>query len=395
MNPAAQTALWQYVESGGALLVLGKAKVADSWRQEDLPALRCKVSSPGFGQCIVADEPDCRRWDNGLWLFVTRPWSATSAPYQRSYGPLEANKYFPVVDDLGIPARGLFVLMLCFAIVLGPVNIYLLTKWKRRLWMLWTVPVISATTCAAVLVYMVLAEGWSGHLRTEAITVLDQSGQRAATIGWTAFYSPLTPGDGLHFGPETELTAQGGDDDFYFDRRGYTYEEDRRGAGKVCTLDWSIDQHLARGWVSARLPAHFRLRKSEVQRERVTVHRDREGNLSAVNGLGAEITTLWLADEKGRLYMGGPLAPGARERLTLSDRTLRPQGVDRIPLREIYRGEWLAAAKTLRAAPERTLTPLSYLADVAGAPFVEDGLRKAGDRKVHSLVVGLLKEIEP
>src|SRR5205807_2362189 len=103
------------------------------------------------------------------------------------------------------------------------------------------------------------------------------------------FYSPLTPGDGLHFGPETELTFQGGED-IYYGKRGYGYEEEPRGGGKAFTLDWSIDQHLARGWVSARLPAHFRLRKSEVQRERVTVHRDKDGNLSAVNGLGAEIT---------------------------------------------------------------------------------------------------------
>ena len=393
MKPDERTALWQYGECGGALLVLGKQGVADSWKPEKQGQLRCILYRPGFGQCIVTDEADFRRWDNGLWLLVTGSWLATAdAGWQRNDDPLEANSRFPVVDDLGIPARGLFLLMLGFAIVLGPVNFWLLAKWKKRLWMLWTVPVISVTTCACVFGYMVLTEGWSGHLRTEAITVLDQTGQRAATVGWTAFYTPLTPGDGLHFSQETELALQG-EDDGYYDRRSYIYERRSGGSGKACTVDWSDDQHLARGWVSARLPAHFRLRKSEVRRERVTVRRDRDGGLTAVNGLGAEIATLWLADEKGRLYQAGPLAAGAEARLNPSDKTLAP-AQKRVTLGELYRGDWLETAKKLRAAPQQVLLPLRYLADVAGAPFVEEGLRKAGERKTHSLVLGLLKEIE-
>src|SRR5205823_12860439 len=93
--------------------------------------------------------------------------------------------------------------------VIGPVNISLLSRWKRRIWLLWTVPLLSGFTVLAVFGYMLLSEGWSRHLRIETITVLDESTLRAATVGWTAFYSPVTPGDGLHFSYDTEVTLQG------------------------------------------------------------------------------------------------------------------------------------------------------------------------------------------
>jgi hypothetical protein len=38
------------------------------------------------------------------------------------------------------------------------------------------------------------------------------------------------------------------------------------------------------------------------------------------------------------------------------------------------------------------LTPLSYVAVLEEAPFVEDGLRNARNRKCRSIVLGIMKE---
>src|SRR5262249_8531219 len=130
----------------------------------------------------------------------------TSLPWRQPPTAATAAAVFPVVDDQGIPARGLFVVMLLFAVVIGPVNIYVLSRHQRRIWMFWTVPVISALTSAGVLGYMSLSEGWQSHERTQGITFLDQASGRAATLGMVGYYTPLVPRDGLHFGPDTELT---------------------------------------------------------------------------------------------------------------------------------------------------------------------------------------------
>ena len=47
-------------------------------------------------------------------------------------------------------------------------------------------------------------------------------------------------------------------------------------------------QHLAHGWVSARVPSHFHVRKTEARRERIQVISD-NGQLKVVNSLGAPI----------------------------------------------------------------------------------------------------------
>ena len=60
-------------------------------------------------------------------------------------------------------------------------------------------------------------------------------------------------------------------------------------------------------------------------------------------------------------------------------------------LRQLYGGDWLKEARQFRATPERYLSPWTYLADVEGTPFVEDGLPGAQKENCRSLVVGILK----
>src|SRR5262249_22639553 len=143
---------------------------------------------------------------------VMAAWKKPGKPYQKVRSPADANDVFPVVEGMETPVRGLFVVMLVFAVTIGPVNLYLLARARRRIWMLWTVPLLALATCRAVFGYMVSVEGWHGHARTESLTVLDEASGRASTIGWTGFYTPLAPLDGLHFSRDTELTPQLVDD---------------------------------------------------------------------------------------------------------------------------------------------------------------------------------------
>ena len=80
--------------------------------------------------------------------------------------------------------------------------------------------------------------------------------------------------------------------------------------GSAREVDWTQAQQFRRGWVSARVPAHFHLRKSESRRERVQIE-NHAGQLEAVNGLGASIKSLWFADADGKI-MGGNIAAGQK-----------------------------------------------------------------------------------
>jgi hypothetical protein len=380
MPESARTALWQYTECGGTLLVLGKGRLPESWpflgHNQQLGLTQYRA---GFGHCMVVEEANRFDWrDQEVLNLLDGEVRRTASPWGKARTAFQANQAFPVVDDIGIPVRGLFALLVCFGIVIGPVNLGLLARWQRRIWMLWTVPLLSALTCVTVFGYVILAEGWSGHRRTEAITLLDQSSGRATTLGWTGFYSPVTPGDGLRFDSNTELSLQAFHDHYGFE-----------GGSKSFQLDWTAGQHLGKGWVTARVPTHFKLRKSEPRSERIT-WTEEGGTLRIKNGLGVEIKKFWLADGSGRLHTTGSVEPGATAILTPIGTRIVTRN-EESPLRVLYTGDWLGEARKLRTAPDRSLFRWTYLAEVKGSPFVEEGLAGAKMENSSSLVVGILK----
>ena len=454
-----QSALWQYVECGGALLVLGGDNLPDNWiSRTEIPDKSAGIANSrvGFGECIVSAEMNTSSLNQTQWRQIVHSWVRTATPWQVQLSVAEANNRFPVVSDFGVPVRGLFLLMLVFAIVIGPVNLIVLSRKKRRIWMLWTVPVISLTTCFAVFLYATFAEGWNRYIRTEGLTILDQRINRATSIGLTAFYSALTPGDGLHFGYETELTPQ------IFDATPIPR-----------TVDWTHDQHLGRGWIAARVPAHFKVRKTEVRRERVTVRRGEDARLNIVNGLGADIDQFWMADTDGTIYFGGSISAGSEAELeprqemqlrslggtdeifdlnlwdpainaeldkgnispTLKDEmimhgallsdditvsvqnpghewqltdkvwernyTIKANASTRqlkihaeiIGLRGIFASDdWIGSIERLKAEPENFLNSGCYIATLNASPFIEDGLRKTTEKSCSSIVYGILNE---
>jgi hypothetical protein len=370
--------LWRYVERGG-LLPAGEVKVPDGWKRRQGSVEGLTAYYPGFGQCLVVEQADPARWDPAQWRAILDMWEQSAQPWQHVRSANDANALFPVVEDRGVPVRGLFAAMLVFAILIGPVNINLLKRKKRRLWLLWTVPVFSLLTCAAVFGFMMLSEGLTGQVRAQGVTVLDEVSQRAASVSWLGVYSPITPGDGLHFGYDTEVTPQLRDDP----RRHY-----REGSGR--TIDWTGGQHFQSGWVKALVPAHFTVRSSEQRLERLAVRRESDGSLKAVNALKAPVVKLWLADAGGKIHTAENVPAGKEAALKRSD--LRAEGKEEA-LREAFAGDWLTLSNSLPARPEEVLRPGTYLAVLDGAPFLEKGLRSAQPRPGQSVVFGILKEV--
>ena len=397
---AVRSALWRFAECGGSLLIIGAWEIPPQWRSRRVLSIEAeeegvgawkKVWLPlpetaqtyyvGFGQVTMVDATGVKSLLPAHWRAVKLSWK-NSRPTDENdrYGDIvEINTAFPVVDRIGIPVRGLFVLMLAFVVVIGPINLIWLARRRKKIWMLWTVPVIALVACLAVTAYALLGEGVSATSRLESFTILDESSHRATTVGWTAFYAPIAPREGLHFSYDTELAMV------------TPYPWRYRGGGTDRTIDFSNDQHLDSGWVTARVPAYFKFRKSETRRERVTVRRSGD-SISVVNGLGADISAFWLADRGGMIYSAKEVRAGAETKL-------RPAGFgiveNRAGLRGLFTaGDWLVWMKAAERDPQRYLAPGCYLAALEVSPFVEEGLKGVETRKAHTLVYGVGSEEE-
>jgi hypothetical protein len=379
MSPAVVGAIGDYLSAGGNVILSGKTDLPAAWHPSQKQNLREGIQyTVGFGDCFVLDSEIFPTLDPQS-VKTLRNAALQSARYWQSLpsDSAAANAAMPVIENLKVPVRGIVVIMLAFIIVIGPVNIILLGRRKRRTWMLWTIPAISFATTLLVFAYSLLREGITPDTRIAGLTVIDQASHHAITIGATAFYCPLTPGGGLQFDYETEATP--------LVLIGY-------GSGTARDVDWTQSQHLERGWISARVPVHFHIRKPETRRERIQVVNE-NGKMEIINGLGAPIKSLWITDADMNFYEVKNVAAGQKASLILSKQS---QASDKSGATGLLHGISFAAhADALGENAAKYLLPNTYIAVLDGNPFIENALGSASSpkrTKCSAVVFGILEK---
>lgn len=386
MPAAVQTALWRYTECGGNLVLFGGGDIPQPWQAMAASTVdggrRYQV---GFGCCFDFASDKITNLTSTAVKTVMESANNSARYWQTLPDESAANGSFPVVSDSRIPVRSTVFIMLAFVILIGPVNLLVLSRLKRRTWLLWTIPAISLVTCLMVFGYSLVREGVTPDVRTEGLTLLDQVNHRASTIGMTAFYCPLTPSDGLSFDFDTEATP-------LVEMWSYRYGSRVSSGGNPREVDWTRSQHLQRGWVTARVPAHFLLCKSELRRERLQLE-NTGGHPVVVNGLGATIQSLWLADKSGRIYIASKILAG--QKAALSPDAATPKVTKALGARALFdQAGYSPADGTLTADAVSYLLPGTYLAELDSEPFLENGLgpkAKSARTRTRSVVYGILE----
>ncbi len=372
-----QMAMWRYVEAGGSLLIEGRTTIPDPWTSFHTTESDILTYHVGFGRCLFLKESGLEASTTYQRDFIKRVWTETFTPWGQMNSQEEINRRFPVSEDSGIPFRSLYLLTFLFALLIGPVNLIVLTIKRRKIWIFWTVPLIAFFASAAIFGYASWAEGWGVLFRTVGFTILDEYSRRATTISLIGCYSPYTSSDGFHFSPETNVTFVND-----FDR----YNRSSRNL----YIDWTQDQHFREGWISARVPIHLHLRKSETRRERLSVRKNPDGTLTAVNGLGARITRLLYRDTSGKWFSGNGVKAGGEMALRPDSRSsgsqLRAQC-----LVDVYQSEWSSRIPDLMKYPEHYMFPGTYLAEFEDSPFLEDALKVDAQKKQYWVVLGITK----
>lgn len=366
-------ALKKYVNTGGSLLIAGNWQPESQWhcQSSSHPADSFNIWYCGFG--IISSSENPESWNKSLWKFILEEmWISTGQARQNKKNVREANNWFPVIDDLGIPARGLLLLVAGFALIIGPANIFILARLNKRMHLFWTVPVISATGAMAILGYAYLGEGWKVRTKSTEITILNQSTQQAHTLAVQAFYAPITPSQGLHYDYETEVTPLG--------------LHDYNGRGR--TIDWTIDQHLKSGWVTARVPAHFLLRKPQLRRERINFRISSNSKTHAVNGLGKTITKLWYADSSANIHFAENIPPGKEIELHTLNKSIADTATPN-KWRKIHEKDWPSQIKSISANPAAHLKPGTYIALLEEMLFTEMPLEDIQSTDALSVIYGI------
>ncbi len=295
MPPGVRAGLTDWVRAGGQLLVLGTGGKPMPREWDGLETQAPEASAArllGLGRVIfvptAAAEP-------AAGMFA-------GSEAKRGDRPAAQTPDCPPVASGQVPVRGMFMLMLVFAIVVGPANYALCALKNKRIWMLWTSPAIAGVFIAAVFAYALFSDGIRPWGRSAVVTLLDEKAHSAVTLGTTAWYAPMLPSKGLTFGSTTEVRGGG--------KTGLS-SGDRGGLG----VEQGATQQLTGGWMVPRYPETFGYRKVEDSRLRMNIEKDAEGTYWAVNGLKVAVDALEVVGKNQRLHCG-QLLPGQRVKLS-------------------------------------------------------------------------------
>jgi hypothetical protein len=362
-------ALHRYAEAGGVLLVVGDEGPAPIFGLSPVDGEEAKLAwqRVGFGSLAHAASVAIAAAEHGA---VESALERAAAPWRNGRQAAHAARSNVPVHDAPIPVRGLLLFVISFVVVVGPVNLFFLDRWRRRAWVLWTVPAISLVATAGLAAYGVLSEGVVRERSSLSVTLLDQATHRAVTWGWNGFYATFAPAEGLRFAADTEVTPT------------VDFGEQLR---MTLGVDWTAGQQLAPGWLAARAPLHLQTRTPALRRERLLVSR-RDGALAIDNGLQAPLVRVVVADGQGRLWEGADVPVGARRLLAAGGTVATPADA----AAEVLAAGLPQAALRLTAEPARYLAAGSYLAVLDGDPFSEPALAGATAGRRRAIVYGRL-----
>ena len=362
-----------------------------------------------------SDAPDQLPRALAMGLRRTQRWDS-----RHGMTPDSANVEFAkfLVPGVGLaPVTEFRILITLFVLLIGPINYWLLKRYKRLHLMVLTVPLAAIVTTAALFGYAIVADGFESRVRAQSYTALDQVTGDAACWTRLSYYSGLSPRDGLTMPADVVmypiLPSWTGDADL-------AEEKD---------LAWDGQQaKLTKGWLNSRTPTQYltvRSRKSPLRLEVL----DSGDKLRVKNQLDTKIKALVVISDSGKLYFGENItsdasaglqpverddairrinrlivehAPQAPDALASSESdlaTMRSRsryggygrnGLQYNPgkLSENLEGEALINLAGLGGQPALSLPPRTYVAITETGPEVETGISYAKEEASFHVIVG-------
>ena len=280
----------------------------------------------------------------------------------RDWGVVAARGFrLPIPGIQGAPARAYFAILFIFALLIGPVNYWILRRQGRPVLLVLTTPVISTLFILLLGGYVLAGEGIGVRGRVVSFTMLDEMRKQAVSRATVSLYAAgMTPSGGLRFPRDTAVFPLG---------------RDSVGSREMLTLDLSEQQRFASGLIQARAPSNFEEIAVRPARERLTFRRE-GGGIAVVNGLGATITTLVYREGATVYQLTRPLAQG--ETATLS--------AGAPPSATIVPTDLPLSARLLFLFEHQPAG--SYLAVLERSPFWDAGVSGVDERGSFHLVLG-------
>jgi hypothetical protein len=286
----------------------------DSVPRGDAPFL---TRSRGVGMVVaIRSDPSNRNFtaNNFTWPWLLNTIGSNRWNWRERWGVslYVQNDHF---WDFLIPGVGLVpvvqfqVLITLFVIAIGPVNYYLFKRLGKLNLMVLTVPAGALAVTSSLLIYAVIADGFSVRARARSYTHIDQRSGEAQCWTRLSYYAGLSPSGGLTFSQDTSVIP-------LLAYPGEIQTEPARALVWARTnpsdANSSLEQRLTEGWLRSRTPTQFITARVHKTAARLDVKPVGSGAPPQVNNqLGTPIKWLFLVDDDGNCYRASAVATGA------------------------------------------------------------------------------------
>lgn len=297
------------------------------------------------------------------WFVPRQSQSAPDQPMRWHLGRVE----LPGVGE--ISHRGLLVILVVMALVMAPLNVWLVRRSRRPAALLVTIPLLSLIGSLAVVGYGVVRDGLGVVEGVRSFAVLDQESQMVSAVTQRALF--------LGSGASRRLAPGAGTIVLPYAWQGMTFDRLARHA-VVRDLDSGLVTYSG-GWLPVRRTFAHQVMTDRTTRRHLAARREGE-SVVVENALDAGVLDVWLRDRGGELWRSsGPLAPGGT--MTL-ERTTDEAALE-VYLASLAPGPYMPGFERL--------APGSYAARL-DAPIGDDDCGVTGERTfAGQSLIGILE----
>jgi hypothetical protein len=201
------------------------------------------------------------------------------------------------IPGIEVPFRSLTLILVLFAILVGPVNLIVVRRSKRPALLLITIPAIAFVFSIGLVVYGVVAQGLDVRATSASVGVLDQRSHHGSAHERRQVFAGLASGPGLRPGPGAVVERPSADAIDWSKRSEYRTE-----TGSTVTLSGA--------WLPVRTPTRFYVTVDRAARARIDVEQTLDG-WKVTNGLESTVQRLVFRDAAGTLHLfPSAIAPG-------------------------------------------------------------------------------------
>ena len=278
------------------------SKSPDAPKPPKKPPFVYRYFEMGMVVALAADKPfPGTRWQWGWLLDATGPehWI-----WEKRHGvaPGAGNSDFLEFRIPGVglaPVSAFRILLTLFVLAIGPLNYFLLRRFRRLNLLVITIPAGAVLVTAGLFAYAVIADGFSTRVRIRSATLIDQQHGRAVCWSRMCYYAGLAPSRGLTFPADVAVIP--------IEPPSYLNSRHSR------ELIWDGEQWLSEGWLDARTLTQYLTLRSRPSTAGLEIAPSPSGNneIEVKNNLGSAIEQLAVRMPDGKYYWASDVVDNA------------------------------------------------------------------------------------